>query len=551
MPLDTQEIRTEPHTEIGYLLEHNVGAVLDRWSQQAAKEQPNGKRVHRAILLDHLGDVLKKLARSLAESDEVSASQHCLAALTHGEQRWEEGWSLTEVVRDYQILRLVVLEFFEENLDRPLKYREVLAIGLALDEAISASIVTYVKGRDDHIRQLEERRAEEARQVQQELEKQAAALQDADKRKNEFLAMLAHELRNPLAPIRNAAQIQLLKQTSDPELQWANRVIERQVHQMTRMVEDLLDVTRITEGKVALQKESVDLSAVVGRAIEMVRPLIDDKKQQLTTTLPSNAIWLEADSTRLVQVFANLLTNACKYTDERGHISVSLERQGSEAVIRIRDTGIGIPVDFLPRVFEPFVQEHRSLDRAQGGLGIGLALVRSLVEMHSGSVQALSDGRGQGSEFIVSLPISVETLSSPAKTAEVANRSHAPSCRVLVVDDNKDSTDSLAILLRLMGHDVETANNGLAALEAARANAPDVILLDLGLPGLDGFQVAHHLRANTSLSNTILVAMTGYGQDEIRRRTLEAGFNGYLVKPVDLAELQTLLQKVTSTSQNN
>jgi signal transduction histidine kinase/ActR/RegA family two-component response regulator len=543
MTVNSQAIRSEPHTEIGNLLEQNVSTVLERWSRQAAEEQPNAKRVHHAILINHLREFLKTLGQSLGESGVLETSQHCLAALIHGEQRWEVGWSLTEVVRDFQILRLVIIDFLEEVLDRPLGYREVLAIGLALDEAITASVVTYVKGRDEHLRGLEKERAEEAKQVQQRLEIQAAALRNADRRKNEFLAIVAHELRNPLAPIRNAAQIQSLKLPPDPELQWAHQVIERQIHQMTRMVEDLLDVTRITEGKITLQKESVDFITVVARSAEIVKSLVENSRQQLTVSLPTEPLWMEADASRLIQVISNLLINASKYTDEGGQIWLTAERKAEEVILKVRDTGIGIPADFLPNVFAPFVQEKRSLDRAQGGLGIGLALVRNLVELHGGKVHALSAGRGLGSEFIVNLPLSKETPVTNSESARDASPPEVARRRILVVDDDRDSADTLAHLLRLGGHQVDTAHNGQAALEAAKTNVPDIVLLDLGLPGIDGLEVARRLRSDQGLTNAFLVAMTGYGQDEIRRRTLEAGFNAHLVKPLNIDELHAVVNQ--------
>jgi signal transduction histidine kinase len=444
------------------------------------------------------------------------------------------------VIRDYQILRLVILQFLEETLDRPLGYGEVLAIGLAIDESISASVVVYVKGREEYLLQTEQKRIEELKQVQQCLEAHAEALRDADRRKDDFLAMLAHELRNPLAPVRNALHILRLKNSPDPELQWAREVIERQAQQMGRMVDDLFDVSRIARGKVKIEKEAVAIAMVVDRAVEAVRPLLDARKHQMTVVQPSEPVWLEADTHRLTQVLVNILVNAAKYTDEGGQISLTVQRQPNEVVLRVRDTGIGIPAELLPRVFEPFTQEEQSADRVQTGLGIGLALVRSLIDLHGGRVQGFSNGRGQGSEFVVHLPMLKETPTMKAKT--FPNPGPVSPRRVLVVDDNHDAARSLSMLLKLTGHDVQTAFDGPTALELARTHAPEIILLDIGMPRMDGLEVARRLRQEPNLKDVLLVALTGYGQDQDRRRSLEAGFNVHLVKPIEIDRLHTVLQ---------
>jgi signal transduction histidine kinase/ActR/RegA family two-component response regulator len=545
MSVDPQVIRSEPHTEVGALLQQNIGIVLDRWSRRAVEEQPNARRVHHEALQDHLHEFLRKLARSLSASEDADARAHYEPAADHGEQRWEVGWSLSEVVRDYQILRLVVLGFLEESLTRPLGYREVLAIGLALDEAITASVTAYVSERDTHLRQLEQERARETRQTQERLEEHARELREADRRKNEFLAILAHELRNPLAPIRNTLQILKLKCPPDPDLQQAQQVIERQVQQMTRMVDDLLDVARITQAKINLAPEAVELGAVVARAVEGCRPLLDDRRHQLNVTLPTEPCWLQADPSRLTQVLTNLLVNAAKYTDEGGRIELSAQREGDEVAIRVSDNGIGVPAELLPRLFLPFIQEERLADRAQGGLGLGLALVRYLVDLHQGRVHAHSEGRGKGSEFTVHLPLLKGT---PPSTSPTSSRGgvKAPTRRILVVDDNRDSAQTLALLLQFSGHEVRTAHDGLSALELAQAEPPEVVLLDIGLPKMNGLEVARRMRQDLGLKDTLLVALTGYGQDEDRRRSQEAGFDAHMVKPVDLDELHSLLARPPS-----
>jgi signal transduction histidine kinase/ActR/RegA family two-component response regulator len=369
------------------------------------------------------------------------------------------------------------------------------------------------------------------------------AVQEADRRKEEFLAMLAHELRNPLAPIRTAAQVLRRLGEDTPGIRQSQDIIERQVQHLARLVDDLLDVSRITRGKIELHKESIDLAAALTRAVETVRPMIEDRRHELTMDLPLEPIFLEGDLMRLAQVFANLLGNAAKFTENGGKIVIRATREGTRAVIKVTDTGIGIPADLLPRVFDLFTQGDRSLARSEGGLGIGLTLVRSLVEMHGGTVEAFSDGPGRGSEFIMYLPV-LEVAALNDRTPEpVAGRLQPPHQRVLIVDDNADAAESMAMLLRALGHEVRTAPDGPAALERARAFQPDMVLLDIGLPRMDGYEVARRLRGEAGLCKVLLVALTGYGQDEDRRRTREAGFDHHLVKPIDWDDLEPLLQE--------
>ena len=545
MSLDPQVIRSEPHLEIGLLIQRNVDQILDRWSDQAIRQQPNATRVHHSDMLDHLRELLTSIGRGLAATKDPHTNGHCLPASRHGETRWEAGWSLPEVVRDYQILRLVILDFLEETLRRPMDGREILAIGLALDEAIAASVVMYVKGRNQFLSQLEEKRAEQDRQMQKQLQEQAEALKEADRRKNEFLAMLSHELRTPLAPMRTALQILNLKGSQESELVWTRQVISRQIEQMTRMVDDLLDISRITRGLIQLQKEPVDLAVVVERAVEMARPLIDARKHQLTVVLaPLGPIWLDADSLRLAQAITNLLHNAAKYTEEGGQIELTARREGDDVVIRVRDNGGGISTELLPHVFEPFTQEERSLDRSQGGLGIGLALVKSLIGLHDGKVQALSAGPGRGSEFLLQLPAMKEAPPAGAPLEQEAGVSTS-SRKILVVDDSADGARSLSMLLEILGHQVRTVHDGPSALAEARKFIPEIVLMDIGLPGMDGFEVARRMRQHLGMKGSTLVAITGYGQDEDRRRSHEAGFDAHLVKPIDPKDLDHLLASVT------
>ncbi len=387
----------------------------------------------------------------------------------------------------------------------------------------------------------------ERSRLQRLTQEQAAALADLDRRKDEFLAMLSHELRNPLAPILNAALLlrlhsnrNRLQGIENPILQQSATIIERQVGQLTHIVDELLEVSRITTGRIQLHQDRIALGAVLENALATVRPLIDQRKHELTVSLPTEAIWLQADAARLEQVLVNLLTNAAKYTDQGGRLWVTVQQESGEAVLRVRDTGVGIAPEILPRIFELFTQAERSLDRSQGGLGIGLALVERLVEMHGGTVSA-SSTLGQGSEFVVRLPIvsppQWQAASPDTETAQPAG----PSFRVLVVDDNVDTVTTLALLVKESGHDVRTAYDGSTVLEAALDYRPNVVLLDIGLPGLNGFEVAKQLRQQPSLQNAVLVAMTGYGGMSDRQRSQEAGFDHHLVKPGDFGKVLQIL----------
>jgi CheY-like chemotaxis protein/two-component sensor histidine kinase len=359
---------------------------------------------------------------------------------------------------------------------------------------------------------------------------------EADRRKDEFLAMLAHELRNPIAPILNALHL-LREEDGGPAAEQAHEVAERQVRHLARLVDDLLDVSRINSGKIHLRKVRVELGEAVARAVETARPLIAARRHELSVSLPDEPIPLEADAARLEQVLANLLNNAAKYTETGGRIAIEAHREGEAAVVRVRDNGIGIAPELLPRIFDLFTQADRSLDRSQGGLGIGLTLVRSLVEMHGGRITAASAGVGKGSEFVVRLP-----LGSPEALDETEGTGHpgpplesveARPKRVLVVEDNIDGARLMVRLLQSRGHQIRVAHDGPSALEAAREQRPDVVLLDIGLPGMDGYQVAEQLREMEGMERALLVALTGYGQDEDRQRSHEAGIDLHMIKPVD------------------
>ena len=381
----------------------------------------------------------------------------------------------------------------------------------------------------------------------EELQGAQQALRDAARNKDEFLATLAHELRNPLAPIRNAVQILKEAGPPTPELQWARSVIDRQVQLMARLLEDLLDVSRISRNQLELRKERVDLAAVMEAAVETSRPVIEAGRHELTIALPPTPIRLEADPVRLAQVFANILNNAAKYSDDGGRIWVTAERQGPNVIVSVKDRGIGISAEMLPHIFEIFSQATSALVRSQGGVGIGLSLAKGLVELHGGRIDARSGGLGHGSEFVVSLPVAVEApVAEPARPCEENGQAPIPKCCVLIVDDNRDSADTLAMLLRVLGHEVRTAYDGEQGIQAAEALRPDVALLDIGMPGLNGYDACRRIREQPWGKGILLIALTGWGQEEDRRRTEEAGFNRHLVKPVDPAALVDLLASLSS-----
>ena len=394
------------------------------------------------------------------------------------------------------------------------------------------------------------------------LQEQTEALADLHRRKDEFLAMLSHELRSPLAPISNAVQILRLQSNEDANQKQARSVIERQLGQLTRLIDDLMEVSRITTGRVHLRKERVAIGGIVERAVETAFPMMEKRGHELTVSVPAEPIWLDADAGRLEQVVVNLLTNAAKYTEEGGKIWLAVEASGerklpdvpTECIIRVRDTGVGIAPGLLPRVFDLFTQAERSLDRSQGGLGIGLALVHRLVEMHGGTVEVYS-ALGQGSEFVVRLPIASDERRVTSDESSGLTTRHSPlttdakplatALKVLIVDDNEDSAETLAMLLTALRHKVLTANDGPAALETATSYCPDVVLLDIGLPMMDGYEVAAKMRLSPAHKTTVLVALTGYGQDSDRQKSKDAGFDHHLVKPADFAKLQQILAGVS------
>ena len=380
-------------------------------------------------------------------------------------------------------------------------------------------------------------------------QKEHQDLQDSNRRKDEFLAMLAHELRNPLAPISNAIAILNHLMKGDDKVANVSDIIDRQTRHLSRLVDDLLDVSRISLGKIKLQKERVDLATIIARAAEISTPLLNARKHQLTVQLPPTTLFLEADGTRLAQVISNLLTNAAKYTDEGGSIFLSSAVDGDEVVIRVLDSGMGISAELLPHIFDLFIQGDRSLARSEGGLGIGLTLVRRLVELHGGTVQAASDGLGCGSEFTVRLPALPPERPGHETPTHSIDKEKRSSRQILVVDDNKDAATTIGMLINLLGHEVIIANSSIEALELAKSTRFQAVFLDIGLPGMNGHQLARCLRSLPEYRSTLLVAMTGYGQEEDINRSIDAGFNHHCVKPIELQRLNSLLQSLPTPLQ--
>jgi PAS domain S-box-containing protein len=382
----------------------------------------------------------------------------------------------------------------------------------------------------------------ERRQLEEDLRLQAQQLADADRRKDEFLAMLAHELRNPLAPL--STSLHLMQSNAGDQSEFL-AIAERQTQHLVRLVDDLLDVSRISRGRIELKTEPLFLEEVIHRAVELTQPAMTTRGHSLTVSLPPHPVRLQADPVRLTQVVANLLSNAAKYTPPGGSIWLTADTAGNELTMRVRDTGAGLPPELIPKIFDLFVQGDTSLDRTRGGLGIGLTLVRGLVELHGGHVEAHSRGLGQGSEFIVRLPILAGGFAGPG----IPPPTHLPqralgSLRILIVEDNQDAATSLATMLDLWGHEVRTAFDGQAALAAAESFKPDVIISDLGLPGMDGYELARRLRVQPTFGQVVLIALSGYGRDEDKHRSLQAGFDHHQVKPLNIAWLFDLLGRV-------
>ncbi len=501
----------------------------------------NADGTTRRVAITHNDPITLQLVRDLQDKYHARPNEtRGRASLRTGVSQWVPEIPdslLAATALDEESLQLIRGLGLRSYISVPLKARDGDTLG-ALTFVMAESGRTYVA---DDLRAAEDlaNRASIAIENSNLVE----ALKESDRRKDEFLAVLAHELRNPLAPVRNAVEIMRAKAPPVAELKWAGDIIDRQVEQMTRLVDDLLDVSRISRGTIDLRIERIELSRVVADAVESCRPLIERRGHALSVILPPEPLFLNADPTRLAQILLNLLNNSAKYTERGGRIWLTATCEGAQVEIRVRDTGVGISASTLPRVFEMFTQVDRDLERSQGGLGIGLTLVKRLVESHGGTVEAHSPGLGKGSEFIVRLPVAAD---GPAHEApRVGDREEEeprtlPSHRILVVDDNRDAADSLAMILQMMGHEVGIAYDGVEAERRAAELQPSIVLLDLGLPKLNGYEVARRIKG-TRTGDVVLVALTGWGQAEDRRRTREAGFDFHLTKPVESDALNTLL----------
>jgi signal transduction histidine kinase len=382
---------------------------------------------------------------------------------------------------------------------------------------------------------------EENARLLKESRAQGEQLKLADRRKDEFLATLAHELRNPLAPIRNGMHVLRLAKGAGPDVPDMLRTMEDQVTHLVRLVDDLLEISRITQGKVELRKSRIDLNKILEGAVATSRPAVEAGRHQLTIDAPPDPLTLHADPTRVTQIFSNLLNNAARYTNEGGRIEMHARRDGDEAVVTVRDTGVGIPSEMLSRVFDLFTQVDNTLVRAHSGLGIGLTLVKNFVELHGGRIEARSHGPGQGSEFIVRLPLAPPAASPVASNGKTIDIDTLPRRRILVVDDTRSAATMLCRLLEALNQDVRSANDAATAIECAVRERPEIVLSDIAMPRMDGYELARRLRREPSLKDVVLVALTGYGQESDRRRAREAGFDVHLVKPVDLEALKRLI----------
>lgn len=514
----------------------NLDPILKEWEIFARSLVPDGSLTS-AELRDHAEIMLLGIAKDLraqqTSAEEIRKSHgneprtvQTEAGEEHGLERHQSDFTVEQLVAEYRALRSSVLRLWTDDTPQPnaTEIGDIVRFNEAIDQLLAASVVSF---------------AEASRK---DLAAEAG-------RREQFLAMLAHELRNPLAPISSAAALLNMTKSDDPTVARASTVIYRQASHMASIVDDLLDVSRVTRGAITLKVKPLDLRHVIADAVEQVLPKIQAKGHRFELTPLPKPIMLEADRKRLVQVCANLLTNAAKYTPDGGSIRLTVDEWDEEICIAVEDDGVGVAADFLPHVFELFAQAEQTPDRSSGGLGMGLALVKSLVELHKGKVSCSSEGAGSGSRFVVRLPRPLEEIAQGERRR--AGRTPAPAgnpLKILLVDDNVDAADTLAMLLEAGGHQVLTAHCAMDGLDLARRNAPDLLLLDLGLPDIDGNELARRLRTHPTTRTAVLVALTGYGQPEDRQRTAAAGFDHHLVKPVDIQRLYQLIASVPANA---
>jgi PAS domain S-box-containing protein len=515
-------------------------AIEDVTERRQAEERMAASELHYRRLFETARDAILILD---GDTGKIIDANSFMSELTGYDQDYFLGKELWQIglFEDIEASQRAFQELQREEYIRyqhlPLRTRDGRQV-----EVEFISNVYQVDGQ--RITQCNIRDVTERQRMEREIQQQAHELVDLDRRKDEFLAMLSHELRNPLAPIANALQLLRLGQGDASIQQEALDTLDRQVATIARLVDDLLDVSRVTTGRIQLQQTDVDLNALVRGAADPFRTQMAERQQEFSVSLSGTPLWVHGDPTRLEQVVVNLLSNSLKYTPEGGQVWLTVVEEGNEAVIRVRDSGKGIEASLLPHIFELFSQGERGLDRQQGGLGIGLPLVKSLVEMHGGTVTAQSEGHSRGSEFVVRLPATSSPVPQAVASLEVTTEPAARSLRVLLVDDVADTRIVFGRLLEILGHQVRTAGDGPSALEAALEFRPDMVLLDIGLPGMDGYEVVQRMRQEPALQNVVLVAVTGYGQQSDRQRSEEAGFEHHLVKPPDIDTLQQLLAAI-------
>lgn len=512
MTTSISRLRAESHVAIGDVIERSTEEIISQWAARAKEEQPTAQRVHHDVLVDHLPAFLAQLGRSLATAGDDSAGAR-QEAEEHGDQRWDNGWSVTELIRDYQILRVVLPEFLEEALGRRLASRESLVLNVAIDDAVAAAVAAFAVSQTSPGTSPTTTRSEALDLL------------------FNVLGVVGHELRNPLAPLTNSLEILRMAGSDPVQIELTRQMMWRQLLVLSRLVEDLMDLPRLARGKLSLVRKPVDLARLIRTCAEDRRQGLEAAGLALVVDVPAAPVWTVGDEARLTQVFGNLLGNAQKFTDHGGTVTVRLTAVGGRARITVLDTGIGIEAGMLPRVFEAYAQADDSLTRSRGGLGLGLALVKGVVELHGGTVAAASDGRGAGTAVTVELhladPASGHTADNAAPPTPVKRR------RVLIIEDNPDSAESLKVYLELHGHSVVVAHTGADGLKLASATVPEVVICDVGLPGMDGYAVAAELRRLLSPSPTLIVAVSGHGPRRGPDNEPDKVFDYYLLKPAD------------------
>lgn len=529
MTIETERIRAEPHYEIGSIILSDAALLVERWAERARVEQPTATRTHHVTLRNELLPFLQAVGEGLRQAGNKNPSEHRIQAVEHGEQRWDNGWSLTELVRDYQILQLVILEHLERALDRLLGYREAMAVGVFIDDAIAVSIAAFVKSHEQHLKSIEQASSD--------------AMREAQTRKDNFLALVVHELRNPVAPIVNGIEtLNVLLHQAEAPVRNAVHLVKRQSKHLSRILDDLADLSRMAQGQLELQRAVIDVRDVIEQALQSCEALMAERRHCLIRDIDAGSLIVKGDATRLVQVLVNLLNNAAKYTPPGGKVTIGAHRRDASITVTVRDTGTGIAPEMLSRVFDMYTRSNEATEAAPDGLGIGLALVRQVVLQHGGEVKAFSDGVDEGAEFIVTLPayIGSETVKHP--TPEPV---HLPSFRILVVDDDPDGRESLSALLQVMGHQVDTAGDAIEGIAAALKGDFQAAFVDIALPGHSGLEVAHAIRRERG-SRMLLVGLAGGAEPEEAEQARQAGFDAHVTKPLDSDAIGELLLSVRS-----